>query len=70
MPVTSIVPVLPAVPQPMRRCVAIARPAIDSTPAAMRPLYSAPMIELLAPSFTKKVPMIDVTMQTAHIASG
>ena len=28
------------------------------------------MIELLAPSLTKNVPMIDVTMQVAQIASG
>ena len=28
------------------------------------------MIELLAPSLTKKVPMIEVTMQAAQIASG
>ncbi len=28
------------------------------------------MIELLAPSLTKNVPMIEVTMQAAQIASG
>ena len=28
------------------------------------------MIELFAPSLTKNVPMIEVTMQTAQIASG
>ena len=28
------------------------------------------MIELLAPSFTKKVPMIDVMMQAPQISSG
>ena len=37
---------------------------------AIRPLYSAPMIDWLAPSLTKKVPMIEVMMQTPPIASG
>ena len=39
-------------------------------PVAIRPLYSAPMIDWLAPSLTKKVPMIEVMMQTPPIASG
>ena len=43
---------------------------MDRTPVAMRPLYSAPMIELVSPSLTKNVPAIEVTMQAAQIASG
>ena len=37
---------------------------------AIRPLYSAPMIDWLAPSLTKKVPMIEVMMQMPPMASG
>ena len=61
---------VPTSPQPMTNWVASASPTIDSAPVAMRPLYSAPMIELFAPSLTKNVPMIEVTMQAAQIASG
>src|SRR6266436_2666586 len=39
-------------------------------PVAIRPLYSAPMMDWLAPSLTKNVPMIEVMMQAAPIASG
>ena len=47
-----------------------ATPTSDSTPVAIRPLYSAPMMDWLAPSLTKKVPMIEVMMQTPPMASG
>src|ERR1700730_1391439 len=62
-PNTGVPLAVPMVPQPTVREVAAARPAIDKIPAAIRPLYSAPMIELLEPSFTKYVPAMDVTMQ-------
>ena len=45
-------------------------PTSDRMPVAIRPLYSAPMIDWLAPSLTKKVPMIEVMMQMPPIASG
>ena len=38
--------------------------------AAHRPLYSAPMIVPLGLIFTKNVPMIDATIETAPSASG
>ena len=45
-------------------------PTSESTAEAMKPLYSAPMIDSLAPSRTKNVPMIEVMMQTPPMASG
>ena len=47
-----------------------AMPTSERTPVTIRPLYSAPMIDWLAPSLTKKVPTIEVMMQTPPMASG
>ena len=42
----------------------------DRTPVAMKPLYSAPMIDWLEPSRTKNVPMMEVSTQAPPMASG
>ncbi|MNI89669.1 hypothetical protein D3C73_1471000 [compost metagenome] len=42
----------------------------DRTPVTISPWYRAPMMLPLLPRRTKKVPMIEVTMQTPQIASG
>ena len=42
----------------------------ESTPVTIRPWYRAAMMLRLLPSRTAKVPRIEVTMQTAQIASG
>ena len=39
-------------------------------PVTTRPLYSARMMPWSAPSLTKNVPITEVTMHTAPIASG
>ena len=45
-------------------------PISDSTPVAITPLYSAPMMLPDLPSCTKNVPMIEVRMHMPEIASG
>ena len=45
-------------------------PMSDRIAVAIIPLYSAPMIDWLAPSRTKNVPMIEAMMQTPPMASG
>ena len=57
-------------PKPINQLMTAATPSSDSTPVAIKPLYSAPMMDWLAPSLTKKVPMIEVMMQTPPMASG
>ena len=41
----------------------------DRAPVTKKPLYNAPIIDLFLPSFTKKVPTIDVKIHVAPIAS-
>ena len=43
---------------------------IEKIAVAINPLYKAPIIFLLGPSLTKKVPAIDVTIHDPPIASG
>jgi hypothetical protein len=42
----------------------------DKIAVAIKPLYKAPIIFLLGPKRTKKVPAIEVSIQVAPIASG
>ena len=43
---------------------------IEKIAVAMNPLYKAPIIFLLEPNLTKKVPIIEVIMHEAPIVSG
>ncbi len=70
-PVTDVPTAVPTSPKPpSTKWVAAHKPPTESTAVAMKPRYSAPMIELLEPRRTKKVPMIEVMMQAPQIASG
>ena len=42
----------------------------DNIAVAIKPLYKAPIMELLFPSLTKYVPIMDVITQAPHIAIG
>ena len=65
------VKVTPAIgPKPTDGTVTYQMAPSESTAEAMKPLYSAPMIDLFLPSRTKNVPMIEVMMQAPPMASG
>ena len=57
-------------PKPTSRYVMYQMAPSESTAEAMKPLYSAPMIDFLRPSPPKKVPAIDVMMQAPPMPSG
>ncbi len=72
-PDVNVTPVLvrSSTPKPPKvRKLTAATAMTDRMPVAMSPLYRAPMIDWFWPSFTKKVPAIDVTMQAAPMARG
>ena len=58
------------VPNPNSQWITPAIPTSERIAVTIRPLYSAPMIDWLAPSLTKNVPTIEVMMQMPPMARG
>ncbi len=70
MPVKERSPTLSTVSMPTTQLVANQIAGIDRTAAAITPLYIAHMMLPSEPRRTKKVPMIEVMMQTPPMTSG
>ncbi len=70
LPVKLTSPTFIAVSMPTSPAVSGQSRMSDNTPVAIRPLYSAPMIDWLLPSRTKYVPIIEVITHMAPMASG